>query len=385
MFRSRRLLGLFLLVTGGILSACQAGDSEETPTAFEATQTVQSAAQRAEETPSAQASVTARPTRTLPPPTPTPPPGYYYNPVFDQDFPDPDILTVEEDGQVVYYAYATNSQGPSGGQVHVQTARSTDLIQWTYVGDALPRLPRWVVQQFGYTWAPEVTRPAGGQGYVMYYTSRFAIEAGGVQCIGVATAETPEGPFTTVGEEPLVCQVGEGGSIDPAYFLDDDNTPYLLWKNDGNSQGGTTWIYIQRLSQDGFSLEGEATQLIRADKAWEGILVEGPTLWKHEGKYFLFYSANDYASPRYAVGYAESEAILGPYQKASEPLLKTNLKIGIVGPGGQDVVTAGDGQTWLLFHAWDAEAFRNLNLARLDWVDGKPVIDELAREAMQGP
>ena len=38
---------------------------------------------------------------------------------------------------------------------------------------------------------------------------------------------------------------------------------YLLWKNDGNSIGKPTYIYLQRLSADGLSLAGAAVSLIR--------------------------------------------------------------------------------------------------------------------------
>src|SRR5687768_12525949 len=56
------------------------------------------------------------------------------NPVINSDFPDPGILRVGAD----YYAYATNTGG-----VNVQVAKSSDLMSWSFVGDALPILPGW--------------------------------------------------------------------------------------------------------------------------------------------------------------------------------------------------------------------------------------------------
>jgi beta-xylosidase len=311
-----------------------------------------------------------------PTPTPTIPPGMFVNPVLDQDFPDPDILEV--DG--AYYAYATNS-----GNANIQIARSEDLVEWLPLASALRRLPSWAVQDFGWSWAPDVT--AGGDGdFLMYFTARFAMgEAGGVQCIGLATSDTPEGPFRSEAEEPFICQVDEGGSIDAASFVDDDGLRYLLWKNDGNSRGGITWIYIQQLAADGLSLLGEPTRLIKADQAWEGILVEGPTLWKHDGRYYLFYSANDYSSPRYAVGYAVADSIFGPYQKAEDPLLETSIPAGVVGPGGQDIVLDADGDTWILFHGWAPGSYRRLYLAELRWLDGVPEVAGLGREPQPVP
>jgi arabinan endo-1,5-alpha-L-arabinosidase len=299
-------------------------------------------------------------TEPLPTATPALAPGLFHNPVLDQDFPDPDVLQV--DG--VYYAYATNSKG-----IRVQAARSEDLVNWTWLPDALPRLPEWAVHDFGWVWAPEVTTGATAGTYLMYYTARYRMGFGGVQCIGLALADAPDGHFESPLEEPFICQIDEGGSIDAASFVDDDGRRYLLWKNDGNSRGSQTWIYIQELPADGLALLGEPVRLIRADQFWEGPLVEAPTLWKHDDRYVLFYSANDYASLHYAVGYAIAGEIFGPYEKAPRPLLATNIAAGVVGPGGQDVVIGPDGQTWMLFHAWSGHGYRHLNLVRLDWTE----------------
>src|SRR5919108_5295986 len=50
-----------------------------------------------------------------------------------------------------------------------------------------------------------------------------------------------------------------------------------------------------------------------------------------------------YYDRRYATGYAVADDIFGPYVKAKEPLLETNLAAGLVGPGGQDIVTGPRG------------------------------------------
>ena len=87
------------------------------------------------------------------------------------------------------------------------------------------------------------------------------------QAIGVAVSDRPAGPFHPAGDGPLVCQIGEGGSIDPSTFVDRTGTRYLVWKNDGNSCGRPTWVTIQPLSADGLALAGEGQRLIVADQA----------------------------------------------------------------------------------------------------------------------
>ena len=275
----------------------------------------------------------------------------------DADFADPAVLEV--DG--TFYAYATQGNG-----VNIQVATSPDLATWTLVDtDALPQVPAWSTP--GDTWAPDVSF-VGGQ-FVMFFTTTNTEPL--MQCIGVATSATPTGPFEAVGTAPIVCPVDEGGAIDPATFVDDDGSRYLLFKNDGNCCGLDTWISIAPLSADSLSLAGEPARLIQQDQPWEGRLVEAPTLVKHDGNFVLLYSANDYNSLDYAIGYATSPSLLGPYSKGPGPLLGTDASdYAYYGPGGQDVV----GDT-IVFHSWNAEhTHRGLNVAPLHWNDGVPSV-----------
>ncbi|HEU5015659.1 MAG TPA: glycoside hydrolase family 43 protein [Roseiflexaceae bacterium] len=334
--------------------------------------------------PTSAPTMAAQPTAAAQPPTavqrtstPAPGPGEFANPVIDQDFPDPDILKVGD----TYYAYATNANS-----MHIQTAKSTDLVQWSMLGDALPKLPSWASQTFGLTWAPEVTTYDDGKTFVMYFVSRDT--ASDKQCIGAATSDKPQGPFTAAGDKPFICQPDQGGSIDPSSFADTDGTRYVLWKNDGNCCGKTTYLYIQNVSADGLTLAGEPTQLIKNDQSWEGNLIEAPTLWKHGNKYYLFYSANDYAGIKYAVGYAVADAPTGPYTKPStKPVLATDMKHGAgIGPGGQDIVVGPHGQTWIVYHSWNPTVdYRRMQIDRLDWNGDTPVVNGPSKQPQPKP
>lgn len=281
------------------------------------------------------------------------------NAVLDMEFADPGALRVGSN----FYAYASNA-----GHAHVQVARSLDLFRWEYLQDALPTLPSWAVQSFKWTWAPAVT--SAPEGYVMYVATRCRRR--GTQCIGLAMSDRPEGPFEPLAARPLACMVDQGGSIDPSTFVDDDGTRYLIWKTDGNAIGLPTWICIQKLGPDGLTLLGQPVRLIKNDLAWEGKMVEAPTLWKHGSKYFLFYSANHFTGSRYAVGYAVSDSVWGPFVKAPRPLWTTDRSRRVVGPGGQDIVVGPDSQTWILYHAWSPGGYRNLHVGRLRWQEHRP-------------
>jgi GH43 family beta-xylosidase len=287
-------------------------------------------------------------------------------PVIDANFADPDVLLV--DG--VYHAYATNSGGEN-----IQHATSTDGVHWTMQPDALPVLGAWVgpcsFAPGGATdhcvWAPDVTAVQGG--YVMYYTARD--QATQKQCIGTATSTTPGGPFTPAAT-PLVCPAATG-AIDASTYSENGQL-YLLWKADGNCCNLPAVIYIQPLSADGLTLTGPPVELLRNDQPFEGAVVEAPTLVKHDGTYYLFFSANDFYGGNYRTGYATSSSLLGPYSAAKE-LMNTDMWRGqVVGPGGQDIVTAPDGTTQIFFHGWDPTfSYRALYVSQLTWsADGVP-------------
>lgn len=276
--------------------------------------------------------------------------------VLDEEFADPDILQVGD----TYYAYAS-----AGNRKNVQVATSSDLLAWEILDDdALPKLPSWTIP--GKTWAPEVTQIAEGS-FVLYFTATNFDPA--LQCIGVATATDPAGPFTVVGDEMLVCPEDEGGAIDASTFTTDAGLN-LVWKNDGNCCDKDTWIQAAPLSTDGLELAGPTTKLVKQTLEWEGLLVEAPTVVPRDGGFVLLYSSNYFGDASYNVGYASAPALDGPWDKAPEPLLSSDSFGGdrYVGPGGQDLATAPDGQTYLLFHSWDtAVTYRSMYAEPVEW------------------
>lgn len=301
---------------------------------------------------------------TPPPPESEAPVPTFTNPVFLENFPDPGAVLV--DG--TWYAYGTNN-----ATQNVPILTSPDLVTWTPSGDALPEVGKWAER--GNTWAPEVI--AGDGGYLLYYTARST--TAGRQCIGVAYAKSPAGPFVDDGAEPLICQADEGGSIDASPYRDADGGLWLHWKNDGNAIGRPTHLYGSRLGADGRSLTGKTVELLTNDAPWENHVIEAPQMVRHDGRLFLFYSANAFDQDVYAMGYAECDGPLGPCRKAAEnPILRSSP--AAAGPGHTFLVTTPGGETWLLYHAWPPDAIgsvtpgRQLWLDRVEWPGGRPVV-----------
>ncbi len=93
------------------------------------------------------------------------------------------------------------------------------------------------------------------------------------------------------------------------------------------------------MAEDGLTFAGDEIEVegVVNDERWEGNVVEAPTIHFLDGTYYLFYSANDYAGVPYAVGYATSTALTGPYEDAPEnPILSTVQRAGPFGPGSPD-------------------------------------------------
>jgi len=288
-------------------------------------------------------------------------------PVFPFDFPDPDVIRVG----TTYYGYATNS-----ATGNVQMIQSTDLMQWTVLGDALSHLPAWAGH--GSTWAPGVFELNGT--FVLYYTAFDTLTS--TQCVSVAVAHSPLGPFVDSSTSPLVCQPDLGGSIDPNPFIDAGGTPYVTWKSEGaNGQPPTIWA--QQLSADGTALVGRGpTALLKPSQRWEGGVVEGPSILVWSGHYYLFYSANNWRTANYTIGVAACRGPTGPCSKPFDrPIIGSQATMS--GPGGPSLFTDPQGVLWIAFHAWlpsavDYPHSRLLFLRQVTFTDDLPVVQSAA-------
>lgn len=276
--------------------------------------------------------------------------------VIGQDFPDPAVLQAGS----TYYAYSTSS---GSGRIPYATA-SAPTGPWSVKGDALPTKPAWAGD--GGFWAPDVSRRSDGT-YLMYFAGPSVAQ--GRMCVGAAVANTPAGPFTSVGGTPLVCNASEGGDIDPSAFVDTDGRRYLVYKNDGNAIGAPTIIWLQPVAADGVTMTGGRTELLRNSRPEEGGVIEAPKLVRRPSQYVLFYATGVYSQNTYSTSYGTSASLTGPYTKAYRPLLTTDSVNGAVqGPGGADVL--GD---HIFFHGWLSNG-RGMYVADLGWANDFPVV-----------
>ncbi len=285
-------------------------------------------------------------------------------PIFNADFADPFALVVGDS----VYAYATDTYGSvhiPGAHIPVIAITRATGFSGHYLGDALPTVPTWTVS--GYQWAPSVwARPDGT--YVLYYatpathpincvakpTSYGCVETthgpNTAMCISRATSTNPAGPFVDDSASPFVCPYAQGGAIDPSIYVRSDGTAWLLWKSDGDCCNEPTYIYSQQLSPDGLSTVGGPHELIGATQAWEGGLVEAPSMIKEGNIYWLFYSANLWGTPDYSIGIAACTSVIGPCVKPLDRAwhTSTNSANG-QGYGGSEFFQTGD-LIWMVHH-----------------------------------
>jgi len=235
----------------------------------------------------------------------------------------------------IYYLYGTSSN--KGFLVYT----STDLKNWKKPGAnngfALKK-----GEAFGNTgfWAPQVFKR--GNTYYMAYTAD--------EQIAIAHSNSPLGPFV---QEELKAVSGIGKQIDPFVFTDSNGKNYLyhVKLDQGNR------IFVAELKDD-FSdvIPGTAKVCISGTEPWENTaktdwpVTEGPTVLKKDKLYYLFYSANDFRNPDYAVGYATSKSPTGPWIKyAGNPIINKKL-LKVNGTGHGDFFTDKNGQMQYVFH-----------------------------------
>jgi len=283
------------------------------------------------------------------------------NPVLPGDHPDPTVIKIGD----TYWASATSNEWAPLFPIY----KSTDLVNWELVSHAFADLPQWARNNF---WAPELAYDEQQDKVYLYYTARD--KSTGRLAVAVASASSPEGPYTDHG--PLVSQ--ELGSIDAFEVKDDEGKIYLLWKEDGNSKGQPTPMWAQEINAGRTALLGDKHQLFTNDSEWEGRLVEGISVFKHNDYYYATYSAGACCEVtcNYKTGVARAKQLLGPWEKYDQnPVLVDNDHWKCAGHG---TVVEHGGDFYYLYHAYNQAGSvyvgREGVLEKINWTaDGWPV------------
>lgn len=286
----------------------------------------------------------------------------YKNPVYKSECAEPTLI--DDRGRSGYfYVYSAQTSG-----AYLPVYKSVDLLHWQFAGDGFKEgRPLWLSR--GTVQAPDINYINGR--YVLYYA--INVKGGVVESgIGVAVADSPEGPFIDKGRLVDFKTMGTLNSIDPCFFSDEGRN-YLYW---GGTGGG---IYGIELTADGLNIaEGAKKVQLGAQN------LEAAYMYKRGEWYYLFASAgseNKGINSSYRLVVARSKSPLGPFiGPDGESFRKLNYKYTIlagsldksfVGPGhNAEIITDDNGDDWMLYHSYNIGtkySRKALNLDQLHW------------------
>jgi GH43 family beta-xylosidase len=297
-------------------------------------------------------------------------------PDYDGYFADPFVLRLD-DGS--YVAYGSSGAPATGGHVF-EALVSDDLLSWHSCGPVLARLDPSLGDEY---WAPEVIHGDGA--YWMYFSVGHGI--GGHQ-IRVARSESPLGPFADQG---VSLTPRERFAIDAHPFVDFDGAAYLFFARDVlDTERPGTHLAVVRLA-DWTATAGEPVAVLAPDADWQiyerdremygarhdWYTLEGPSVVRRHGRYWLTYSGGAWTGPGYSVSWAVADSPLGPWRSAPAgrpSLLQTTPDL--IGPGHNSLTISPDGGDVIAFHAWDAaHTQRQLHVHRITFEPEGPRVD----------
>ncbi|MDR0393621.1 MAG: glycoside hydrolase family 43 protein [Tannerella sp.] len=225
------------------------------------------------------------------------------NPLFEGWYADPEGIIYDD----TYWIFPTWSDVYEK-QTFFDCFSSKDLVTWTKHSHILDTTEvKWAKRAM---WAPSVIRK--NDVYYLFFGANDVHE-GEVGGIGVAAADKPEGPYKDLLGKPLINEIVNGAQpIDQFVFRDDDGTHYLYY-------GGWGHCNMARLSEDFTSLvpfdDGEVYKEITPEN-----YVEGPFMFKKNGKYYFMWSEGGWGGPDYSVAYAIADSPSGPFKRIAQIL-----------------------------------------------------------------
>ncbi len=265
--------------------------------------------------------------------------GFYLNPVFAGDYPDPSII---RDGDDYYIVHSSFEYYPG-----LLIWQSKDLINWTPVTNALHKY-------IGSVWAPDLVK----------YKNKYYIYFPANNEIYVVTANSIKGPWS----DPVKLNIN---NIDPGHFADENGKRFLYFSNGG---------YVP-LSDDGFSVTGNIKYVYQGwpiPREWsiECFCMEGPKIAKRGDYYYLTVAEGGTAGPAtsHMIISARSRSPFGPWENSPyNPIERTNNNSERWWSKGHGTLFEDKhGDWWMIFHGYE-NGFYNMGrqtlLQPVEWTE----------------
>jgi beta-xylosidase len=253
------------------------------------------------------------------------------NPIFPGWYADPEGVIFNND----YWIYPTYS-APYNKQVFLDAFSSKDLVHWTKHERVLDTAGvKWAKRAM---WAPSVVEKDNK--YFLFFGAndiQSDNERGG---IGIAIADRPQGPFKDYLGRPLIDKFHNGAQPIDQFCFKDGNQYYLIY-------GGWRHCNIAKLKDDftGFVPfdDGSVFKEITPEN-----YVEGPFMFKHNGKYYFMWSEGGWTGPDYSVAYAVADSPLGPFKRVGK-ILQQDPKVA-TGAGHHSILHSSKSKKWYIVY-----------------------------------
>ncbi|MDQ1123550.1 family 43 glycosylhydrolase [Microbacterium trichothecenolyticum] len=255
------------------------------------------------------------------------------SPVLPGLYADPNIAVFGD----TYYIYATTDGFDGWGGKEFYVWKSKNLVDWTRsdkpfltLDGANGNVP-WAT---GNAWAPTIIE-RGGKYYFYFSGHNPSLDR---KTIGVAVADSPEGPFTAEPNAMILNNeaVTSGQAIDPAAFHDPVTGKWYLGWGNGSP-------VLAELSDDMKSIKPGTYQRINGLTDFR----EGVFFNYRKGLYHLTYAIDDTGSENYRVGYATATSMNGPWTYRGV-ILEKDLALGIKGPAHSSIINVPGTDDWYI-------------------------------------
>ncbi|RHU25611.1 beta-xylosidase [Parabacteroides sp. TM07-1AC] len=291
--------------------------------------------------------------------------GTFTNPLMWGDWPDPDIIRVDDD----FYFISTSMHYVPGSPI----ATSKDLVNWKMVGYAVDRYDedeRYDMQNgqlyLNGSWANTI-RYNNGKFYVGFCTPYgLGTETGH---FSICEADKPEGPWKrTIFPEYL---------YDPGLFFDDNGKVYVV-----HGQGK---LLITELNSDVRSVKGKPVEIW--NKRFENSQtfgkrfgMEGAHMYKINGKYYITCPAGGTEGWQVCL---RSDSIYGPYEH--KIIVDDNSSYPPNGLHQGGMVQLKNGDWWFIIMQDRGPIGRVPCLMPVKWVDGWPMLGTEGKDVITYP
>lgn len=265
------------------------------------------------------------------------------NPVLPDFHADPEVLFSKKTGR--FYVYPTTDGYDGWGGYSFDVFSSPDLVHFQNEGTILSLAAGgdapWAA---GNAWAPCIEEKwmDGQWKYFFYFSAHNA--SLGKKTIGVATADSPIGPFKA-SDKPLFTSSSAGQMIDSDVFTDPVSGQSYLYYGNGR-------LLYRLLGDDMMSVGTKEYDITPSGGTLQTYAYrEGVYVFYRNGLYYFLWSVDDTGTTNYHVAYGTSTSPTGPIKVASKPVvIIQNASQKIYGTGHNSVLNIPGTDDWYIVY-----------------------------------